>query len=93
MPQSETAFEGVGACLVPLPDEPLCLAPSIGARWFFDTVWYCSFCFRQNDDDVASELDQAQIEAATLPQDPESRDGIIRSGRYPTWCDFENLLT
>ena len=37
-------------------------------------------------------LPQAQIEAATLPQDPESRDVIIRSGRYPRWCDFEDLL-
>ena len=45
MPQSETAFEGVGACLVPLPGKPLCLVPSIGSRWFFDTVWYCSFRF------------------------------------------------
>ena len=92
MPQSETAFEGVGACLVPLPDDPLCLFPSIGARWFFDTVWYCSFCFRQIDDDVASGLDQAQSEAAILPQDPESRDVVIRSGRYPTWCNIGNLL-
>ena len=92
MPHSETAFESVRACLVPLPDKPPCLVPSIGAGWFFDTVRYCSFCFRLVDDDVASGLDQAQIEAATLPQDPESRNVIIRSGRYPTWCEFENML-
>lgn len=84
MPQSETAFEGVGAYLVPLPDKQLCLVPSISAGWFFDTVWYRSFCFRLIYDEIVAGLDPAQAEAATLPQDPESCDVIIRSGRYPT---------
>lgn len=93
MPQSETAFEGVGACLIPFGDKPACLVPSIGARWFFDTVWYCSLRFRRIDDETACRLDGAQIEAATLPQELESRDAIIRSGKYTKWCETEDLLT
>ena len=93
MPQSETVFEGVGACLIPLGDNPLCLIPSIGARWFLDTVWYCSFRFRQIQDETAYGLDAAQIEAATLPQEPECRDVVIRSGKYSKWCEIEDLLT
>ena len=93
MPRSETAFEGVGACLIPIGDKPACLAPSIAARWFFNTVWYCSLRFRQIDDETAYGLDGAEIEAATLPQELESRDAIIRSGKYTEWCKIEDLLT
>ena len=93
MPQSETAFEGVGACLIPLDRNPACLVPSIGTRWFFDTVWYCSLCFRQIDDQTAYGLDAAQIEAATLPQELESRNVIIRSSKCTKWCEIDDLLT
>ena len=93
MPQSESAFAGVGAFLIPLGDNPTCLVPSIGARWFFDTIWYCSLRFRQVDDETADGLHAAQIEAATLPQELEHRDVVIRSGKYTQWCDIEDLLT
>ena len=93
MPQSETAFEGVGACLIPLSNNPVCLVPSIGARWFFDTVWYCSLRFRQIDDDTAYALAPEQMEAATLPQELESRDVVIRSGKYIKCCEIGDLLT
>lgn len=84
MPQSETAFEGIGACLLPLPDKQLCLVPSISAGWFTDTVWYRYLCFHLIHNEIVAGLDPEQAEAATLPQEPESCDVIIRSGRYPT---------
>ena len=81
MPQGAIPFEGAGANLIPHSDNPLCLVPSIGARWFFDTIWYYSVRFRQIDDKTADGLDTAQIETATLPQELDSREFVICSGK------------
>lgn len=88
MPQSETAFEGVGACLIPLGT----LLSVFG--WLHDTLWYCSFRFRQIDEETAYGLDGAQIEAATLPQQElEYRIVLIRSSKCTKCCDIEDMLT
>ena len=79
IPQSENAFEGNGACLVPITNNPAYLAPSMGVGWYFDTVWYCSLHFREVSDHMVDEIDPTQLEAATLPQEQESRDFVIRS--------------
>ncbi|KAL8864670.1 MAG: hypothetical protein Q9198_009716 [Flavoplaca austrocitrina] len=91
MPQSETAFEGVGACLVPLNKNPVCLVPIIGKRWFFDVVWYCSLRFRQVEDITVSSEQETSGEAVILKQEAELRDVVIRSSWY-FWETPKSLL-
>lgn len=94
MPQSETAFEGVGACLIPLNNNPVCLVPIIGKRWFFDAVWYCSLRFRQEVKDMTASSEQqdpTSNETAMLKPEAESRDVVIRSSWY-FWETPKSLL-